>query len=156
MYAHSCAHLLISEPVGNCHMPGRFRNLGRWCGTIRPTKSLNQSPVRRMKNLDLVEPFLLTRPLCIPPFFSPGIHTFFSILTHCISVALPFLKSAGDIFQCASLIVCELLFFFFLLTLCSPLAIYSLDPFHFASHCQPTPRHHSPSLPSLSLGLFNY
>lgn len=65
----ACTHLLVSEPVGNCHMPGRFFNLARWCSAIRPTKSFNQSPVRHMKNLDLSWQFLLNQcacPLCIP------------------------------------------------------------------------------------------
>lgn len=42
-YIHTliCTHLLVSEPVGNCHMPGSFRNLGRWCSTIRLTLNLS-------------------------------------------------------------------------------------------------------------------
>lgn len=46
---HSCAHLFVSEPVGICHMPGRFCNLGRWYSTIKRSQSLNQSPACHMK-----------------------------------------------------------------------------------------------------------
>lgn len=53
IHTESCTHLLVSEPVGNCHMPGRFCSLGRWRSTIRPTISFNQSLVRRKKNADL-------------------------------------------------------------------------------------------------------
>lgn len=47
---HSCTHLFVSEPVGICHMPGRFCNLGRWYSTIKRSQSLNQSPACHMKS----------------------------------------------------------------------------------------------------------
>lgn len=42
-------HLFISDSAGSCHMPGRFRKLGRWCAAqLGPRqKPLNQSPARR-------------------------------------------------------------------------------------------------------------
>lgn len=69
--AQSCTHLLVTEPVGMRHMPGRFCSSGRWYSTIKPSESLNQSPAEQMKNLLLLH--------VLHEHAAPALHVAFSL-----------------------------------------------------------------------------
>ena len=50
---HTRTRLLVSRPVGTCHMPGSLCNLARCCSTIKSSQSLHQSaaPPRRRRRV---------------------------------------------------------------------------------------------------------
>ena len=141
-HTHSWTHLLVSEPVGNCHMPGRFCNLGRWYSTIRPAESLNQSPACYMKagalcvcSTNVLVHFVFWCLVCKLPAFSHTTNRFccLAVPEKCFfpSLLFPLIFSLLPSFS-ASYNTWDFSLSFSTHTVLS-LTMSSLDPFHFAT-----------------------